>query len=321
MWRSDAPHIPVMLPEVLATLQPKDDETYVDATFGAGGYTRALLEAAECRVIALDRDPSVRVIADELCEQYEARFCFLAGCFSQMISLLASQGIERVDGIVMDIGVSSMQIDQAERGFSFSKDGPLDMRQSQEGMTAAEVVNTMAESELADILYRYGEEKKSRFIAKAIVRKRAEKPFETTTELASLIEEVMPRRKGKRDEIHPATRSFQALRIYVNRELDELEEALEASESLLAQNGRLVVVSFHSLEDRIVKQFLKEKSGNVPSVSRHIPDISVANRSWPFSLPERKPRLASDEEVSMNARSRSAKLRWAVRQRGEGQAA
>ena len=296
MWPSERPHIPVMLPEVLATLQPKDDEVYVDATFGAGGYSRAILESANCTVIALDRDPSVRDIANQLQAEFDGRFCFLAGCFSDMVSLLAEQGIKQVDGIVMDIGVSSMQIDQAERGFSFQKEGPLDMRQSQAGMTAAEVVNGMGEAELADILYKYGEEKKSRIIARAIVNRRAQKPFEATTELAELIAEVMPRKKGKKDDIHPATRSFQALRIFVNRELEELEKALHASILALKPEGRLVVVSFHSLEDRIVKQFLREQSGDVPSGSRHLPTLDDGKKFYAFTVPERKPRAASAEE-------------------------
>jgi 16S rRNA (cytosine1402-N4)-methyltransferase len=300
-------HLPVMLNEVLQAMQPRDGEVYVDATFGAGGYSRALLEAAECRVYAIDRDPSVREFAEKLSQEFAGRFCFLLGCFSDMVALLAAQGVEAVQGIVMDIGVSSMQIDQPERGFSFRQSGPLDMRQSQSGLTAAEVVNSFGEKELADILYTYGEEKKSRQIARAIVARRTTKPFETTTDLADLIAGVL---RGKQ-EIHPATRSFQALRIFVNRELEELEKALEASQALLAPGGRLVVVSFHSLEDRIVKQFLRERSGNDSTGSRHLPQLSQT--AVYFTLPKKGAIAASDAEQIRNPRARSAKLRLALR--------
>ncbi len=300
-------HEPVMLKEVLAAMQPKDGEIYVDATFGAGGYSRALLEAAECKVFAIDRDPGVKVLAEKLQQEFAGRFCFLLGCFSDMVSLLAAQGVEKVQGVVMDIGVSSMQLDQAERGFSFRLQGPLDMRQSQSGMTAADVVNTVAESELADIFYTYGEERQSRRIARAIVARRAERPFETTTDLADLIAATL---RGKQ-EIHPATRSFQALRIFVNRELEELEAALAAAEHLLLPGGRLVVVSFHSLEDRIVKQFLRRRSGNDAGGSRHLPQLQQA--AIYFTLPVKNAIEATKEELERNPRSRSAKLRWAVR--------
>lgn len=303
-----SPHKPVMLAEVLTAMQPKNGEVYVDATFGAGGYTAALLESAECKVYAIDRDPDVRQFAQKLQEKYAGRFCLLMGCFSDMVALLAAEGVAKVDGVVMDIGVSSMQIDQADRGFSFRQAGPLDMRQSQQGMTAAEVVNTLPEEEIADILYRYGEEKQSRRIAKSIVARRVQKPFETTTDLAELIASVL---RGKH-EIHPATRSFQALRIFVNRELEELEMALEASEKLLAPSGRLVVVSFHSLEDRIVKNFLKERTGYAESVSRHMP-VVTGEVSRSFIQPMKKAVLPQEEETRANPRARSAKLRCAVR--------
>lgn len=304
-----APHLPVMLKEVLAAMQPKDGEIYVDATFGAGGYTRALLDAAECKVFAIDRDPSVRELAEKLQQEYSGRFCFLMGCFSEMVELLAAQGIEKVQGVVMDIGVSSMQLDQADRGFSFRLNGPLDMRQSQSGMSAADVVNTMPEQELANILYEFGEEKKSRQIARAIVAARAIKPLETTTELAELIAKTI--RAGKQ-EIHPATRSFQALRIYVNRELEELENALSASAKTLSAGGRLVVVSFHSLEDRIVKQYLREQSGSEAGGSRHLPE--TPSKVQPiFSAQGKKSITPSEQEMKINPRARSAKLRWATR--------
>jgi 16S rRNA (cytosine1402-N4)-methyltransferase len=302
-------HQPVMLKEVLAAMQPRDGEIYVDATFGAGGYTRALLESAQCKVFAIDRDPSVQELAEKLQKEFAGRFCFLMGCFSDMVALLAAQGVEKVQGVVMDIGVSSMQIDQAERGFSFRHTGPLDMRQSQSGISAADVVNTMKESELANILYEFGEEKKSRQIARAIVAQRAIKPFETTTELAELIAKVV--RVGKQ-EIHPATRSFQALRIYVNRELEELENALNAAENLLETGGRLVVVSFHSLEDRIVKQYLRQRSGSESSGSRHLPEMPAKVQPI-FSIHGNKAIAPTDAEMRVNPRARSAKLRCALR--------
>jgi 16S rRNA (cytosine1402-N4)-methyltransferase len=336
MSSSEASHLPVLLTEVLEAMQPQDGEVYVDATFGAGGYSRALLNAAKCTVYAIDRDPSVHPFAEKLQQEFEGRFCFLLGCFSEMIALLAAQGIHQVQGIVMDIGVSSMQIDQPERGFSFMREGPLDMRQSLSGISAADVVNTLPETELADIFYRYGEEKKSRYIARAIVTRRAEKPFETTTDLAAVIAEAV---YGKHD-IHPATRSFQALRIYINRELEELEASLEATKALLAPGGRLVVVSFHSLEDRIVKQFLRRESGNDNAVSRHLP-VPIALRalgglppqtpaasrrplggesfsaqntdSCHYTLSKKSAITGSEAEIKRNPRARSAKLRWAIR--------
>lgn len=309
MDKAAAPHLPVMLPEVLQALQPANDEVYVDATFGAGGYTRAILEAAECKVYAIDRDPNVRQFAETLSRDFPERFVFLAGCFSEMTELLAASGVEKVDGIVMDLGVSSMQIDEAERGFSFQRDGALDMRQSQQGQSAADIVNTMEADDLADILYKYGEERKSRRIARAIVNARSEAPIETTLQLAEIIAKAAPQGKQK---IHPATRSFQALRIYVNRELEELENALEASKHLLAAGGRLVVVSFHSLEDRIAKTFFTTCSRENLGGSRHLP---VAEVSGPplFSLPSRKAVLASEQESAQNPRARSAKLRVGIR--------
>jgi 16S rRNA (cytosine1402-N4)-methyltransferase len=298
-----------MLREVLAAIQPQSGEIYVDATFGAGGYSRALLEAADCTVIAIDRDPDVQGFAHALQQEFGNRFCLLMGCFSDMTALLAYHGIAQVQGIVMDIGVSSMQLDQAERGFSFRLQGALDMRQSQQGITAADVVNTYPEAEIADILYRYGEERQSRRIARAILAQRLIKPFETTTELAELIAKTIP--SGKH-EIHPATRSFQGLRIYINRELEELEKALEASETLLAPAGRLVVVSFHSLEDRIVKQFLKRGTGSLSSGSRHLPDNPITMPPC-FMQKVSKAILPQADEIQENPRSRSAKLRWAIR--------
>lgn len=309
MDKAPAPHLPVMLPEVLEALQPANDEIYVDATFGAGGYTRAILEAAECKVYAIDRDPNVKQFAETLQRDFPDRFVFLAGCFSEMAELLARSGVDKVDGIVMDLGVSSMQIDEADRGFSFMRDGALDMRQSQQGESAADIVNHMEADDLADILYKYGEERQSRRIARAIVAARAETPIETTLQLAEIIAKAAPQGKQK---IHPATRSFQALRIYVNRELEELENALEASKHLLKAGGRLVVVSFHSLEDRIAKTFFTTCSRENLGGSRHLPQAEEV-ASPLFSLPRRKALAANEQESAINPRARSAKLRVGIR--------
>lgn len=302
-------HTPVMLPEVLEALAPANDEIYVDTTFGAGGYSRAILEAAKCKVYAIDRDPTVREFAEKLQQDFPDRFIFLAGCFSDMADLLINSGVTKVDGIVMDLGVSSMQLDQAERGFSFMRDGKLDMRQSSEGLSAADLVNTLEADELADILYQYGEERKSRPIARAIVKARAEAPIETTLQLAEIIAQAAPQKKQK---IHPATRSFQALRIYVNRELEELETALESSKHLLSSGGRLVVVSFHSLEDRIAKRFFTTCSRENLGGSRHLPQTEAATPPL-FSLPRRKALAATEQESADNSRARSAKLRVGIR--------
>lgn len=308
---AEAAHIPVMLPEVLEALQPANDEIYVDATFGAGGYSRAILEAAECKLYAIDRDPNVREFAQALQADFPDRFVFLAGSFSEIFTLLREQGVEKVDGIVMDLGVSSMQLDQAERGFSFMREGALDMRQSQQGQSAADIVNSYEADELANILYRYGEEKKSRRIARAIVEARAEKPIETTLELAEIIAKAAPQGKQK---IHPATRSFQALRIYVNRELEELEQALESAKMLLGSGGRLVVVSFHSLEDRIAKQFFTTCSRENSGGSRHLPVMDNDVAPPLFTLPHRNKAIAASEhESDHNPRARSAKLRVGIR--------
>ncbi len=306
---SDAKHTPVMLAEVLEAMQPKQGEVYVDGTFGAGGYTRALLESCECRVYAIDRDPNVKPTADILAQQYPNRFLLLSGTFGEMVELLAREGIASVDGVVLDVGVSSMQIDSADRGFSFRHDGPLDMRMSQEGVSAADIVNTYEEEEIADILYQYGEEKMSRRIARAIVEKRKETPFTRTSQLADLVRSVV---RGKHDGIDPATRTFQALRIAVNDELLELERGLEAAEQLLATGGRLIVVTFHSLEDRIVKQFYQSRSGDTRGGSRHFP--ATVNAVPPtFFLTRKKALSASDTEIQRNPRARSAKLRVAIR--------
>jgi 16S rRNA (cytosine1402-N4)-methyltransferase len=302
-------HYPVMLPEVLAALSPRDGGVYVDGTFGAGGYTRAILDAADCQVYAIDRDENAVSAANDLKQEYGARFTFLRGRFGDVKALLNEVGAGRVDGFVLDIGVSSMQIDQADRGFSFRFDGPLDMRMDTScGQTAADIVNTYEEEDLANVLYQYGEEKKSRRIARKLVELRQIKPFAKTSELADAIRDVIP--KTYRDKIDPATRSFQALRIAVNDELGELERALNASEDILIEGGRLAVVSFHSLEDGMVKRFLREKEGGEQG-SRHLPQVKMVPPT--FRPVKKKAIKPSEKEVSENPRSRSARLRAAVR--------
>lgn len=298
------PHIPVLLSEVLTYLKPVWGGVYVDGTFGAGGYTQAILEASpNTQVIAFDRDPSVIPTATFFLEKYQNRFSFIPDCFGSM-----KQYIERpVDGIVLDLGVSSMQIDDGSRGFSLRFDGPLDMRMSQDGLSAAEVVNTFPISKLADILFRYGEEKASYRIARAIDLERKKHPIETTSKLAHIIHQVMPKPKDGSDS---ATRSFQALRIFVNNELGELEQALQNSPTLLNQNGRLVVVSFHSLEDRIVKNFMIDHSDLKPNVNRHQPEMQ-AFQSPIFRILTKKPIVPSFDELNQNPRAHSAKLRAA----------
>ncbi len=309
-----AAHYPVMLPEVLEALSPEDGGVYVDGTFGAGGYTCAILEAANCTVYAIDRDDNASTRAAELKKIYGARFVFLRGCFGDVKVLLHDAGVERVNGFVLDIGVSSMQIDEAERGFSFRFDGPLDMRMDTKGggQTAADIVNTYEEEALANVIYEYGEERLSRRIARKIAAMRAEKPFETTTQLAEAVRAAVPR--SPKDKIDPATRTFQALRIAVNDELGELDRALEAAESILSEGGRLVVVSFHSLEDGRVKKFLKRTSKTEAKSSRHIPRIVSNDDEAPvFQLLSRKAIKPSAHEIAENSRSRSARLRSAIR--------
>ncbi len=308
-----APHIPVMLAEVLDALAPQEGETYVDGTFGAGGYTRAILDAAPCTVIAVDRDESAHTLAEPWKSQYGERLRLVHGSFSEIKNHLQNMGTEKVNGLVLDLGVSSMQLDQAQRGFSFRFDAPLDMRMDQtRGVTAADVVNTMDEAPLADMIYLYGEERHSRRIAAAIVKARAEKRIETTRQLTDIIRSVV--HFSHKDKIDPSTRTFQALRIHVNDELGELERVLAASEDVLQEGGRLVVVTFHSLEDRIVKTFLTTRAKPPSSPSRYLPDLPQDSApSQTFSLVHRKAVLASDDEISRNPRSRSAKLRAAIR--------
>ncbi len=304
-----SPHIPVMLDEVLAALTPRDGGLYIDATFGAGGYSRAILEAADCRVLGIDRDPGARATADRIKAAYPGRFAFAFGPFSMLEAVLEEAGSSGADGIVFDLGVSSMQIDQAERGFSFQKDGPLDMRMSRSGPSAADAVNGLEAGELAAIFKVYGEERHGRRVAQAIVRERAEEPITTTLRLAEIIAKAVG---GKPSRIHPATRAFQGLRIYVNDELGELSRGLVAAEYGLRAAGRLVVVTFHSLEDRLAKTFLRERAGLVPGGSRHQPE-AAPGRAPSFSLVSKKAEAASEREAADNPRARSAKLRAAVR--------
>ncbi len=296
-------HIPVMLNEVLQYLKPQKGEIYVDATFGNGGYSKAILETANCKVIALDRDPNVRVRANEMKNLYGARFEFRAGRFGDFADLVP----EKINGAVFDIGVSSMQLDDAERGFSFAKEANLDMRMSCEGISAADIVNGYGEKELADLIYTFGEERKSRQIAAQIVAYRRQKPITTTTELAEIIYGVIHKRAG---EIDPATRTFQALRIAVNNELDELQQGLSGAANKLHSGGRLVVVDFHSLEDRIVKNFFKENGGKKVRVSKYAPEL-VQNDSLFAEVS--KVIVPTAAECVQNPRARSAKLRYVVR--------
>jgi 16S rRNA (cytosine1402-N4)-methyltransferase len=302
-----APHIPVLLDEVIAALAPAPGSLIVDATFGAGGYTRRLLDAG-ATVHAFDRDPDAIAAGSRWAETAEQppRLFLHPRRFSEMVAALAEAGVSRVDGVVMDIGVSSMQLDQAARGFAFASDGPLDMRMSQDGPSAADFVNEAAEADIADVLFRYGEERQSRRVARAIV---AARPLETTGALAHVVRKALGYRQGAPKD--PATRSFQAIRIHVNAELDELESALGAAEQLLGASGRLAVVSFHSLEDRIVKQFLREASGAVAAASRHMP--IVAAQHAPVFAHLSKSIRASEAEVARNPRARSATLRSAIR--------
>lgn len=301
-----------MLPEILENLQPADGAIYVDGTFGAGGYTGAILEEADCTVIAIDRDPQAQARADALQKKYGKRLVFVHGRFGDVEDLLQKSGFEKVDGFVLDLGVSSMQIDQAARGFSFRADGPLDMRMDNSaGQTAADIVNTSREQDLADLIYIYGEERHSRRIAKKIIEARREKKIETTSQLADIVRSVVPR--SRKDEIDPATRTFQALRIAVNDELGELERGLAAAERILKPGGRMIVVSFHSLEDGIVKKFFRGRSGNDPQASRHMPAITKG--AVIFEQVTKKAILPSAQEISENSRSRSAKLRAAVKAR------
>ncbi len=300
---ADVPHIPVMLPEVLRALDIQAGETVVDATFGAGGYTRAFLDNG-AHVVAFDRDPSAIAAGWELVSDSDGKLRLVHARFGDLAGHIEGQ----VDAIVADIGVSSMQIDQRERGFSFQKDGPLDMRMSDDGPTAADVVNNADRPDLTRIIGILGEERQASRIAAEICAVRDKKPFATTLELAGLVERVIGRRQS--DRIHPATRTFQGLRIFVNRELEELADLLLAAETVLRPGGRLVVVSFHSLEDRLVKRFFVDRNGGGGG-SRHLPQIEEVVST--FDLAKRGAISASADEAAVNPRSRSAKLRYGVR--------
>ncbi len=303
-------HISVLKDEVLHYMAPKDGEVYVDGTFGAGGHSRALLEAADCVVYGMDRDPNVKEYVEQIEKDFGDRFIFIHGQFGNIKKLLNDHGVEKVDGILLDIGVSSMQIDNPERGFSFMKDGPLDMRMSENGSDAAALVNDASEEELAGIIFKYGGERKSRHIARAIINARVTTPITRTGQLVDIVKKAVG---GYNDTINPATRTFQALRIWVNNELGELEEALESSESLLNAGGRLAVITFHSGEDQIVKYFIDERSGKQQSYSRHQPIPVNDNKEASLKKVTRKAVAPSDRELETNVRARSAKLRVAQR--------
>jgi 16S rRNA (cytosine1402-N4)-methyltransferase len=296
-------HVPVMLDEVLDALSPRDGARYIDGTFGGGGYTRAILEAADCRVLGIDRDPDAIARGQALVAHFGGRLTLVQGEFSRMDEL--ADGLS--DGVVLDLGVSSFQFDEAERGFSFRADGPLDMRMSKDGESAADFVNTTDEKTLVHVISRYGEEHRARTIARAII---AARPVTRTAELAAIVSDALGP-QAKRFAIHPATRTFQALRIHVNDELGELERGLDAATRALADHGRLAVVSFHSLEDRIVKQYLAGQSNAASRPSRHAPDLRRAPQ--PYRLITSRPRMPGAAEIDRNPRARSARLRAAER--------
>lgn len=296
-------HVPVLLAEAITVLAPHDGALYLDGTFGAGGYSQALLDAAHCRVVAFDRDPSVIKAAAELATHYHDRLTLIEGRFSEMESLLKPLRIDAVSGIAFDLGVSSLQLDDPARGFSFRIDGPLDMRMARHGDSAADFINHLSESELVQIIRDYGEERFARRIAHTILAARKAAPITRTGELAALVRRAVPA-SGR---IDPATRTFQALRILVNDELNELDHGLAAAERLLAPGGRLVVISFHSLEDRRVKSFLRLRSGHAPRSTRHLPPMQ--NREPSFRLLTAKALTPSAAEIARNPRARSARLR------------
>jgi len=301
-------HVPVLLAEVLEALNVRDGAHVVDGTFGGGGYARAILDNANCRVLGIDRDPDAIARGKLMALHYQGRLTLALGRYSEMDRLLAEAGESATDGVVLDLGISSFQIDQAARGFSFRLDGPLDMRMSLEGPSAADVVNTMDEAELARVIATLGEERFARRVARAIV---AARPLSRTGELAEVVAKALGP-AALRQPIHPATRTFQALRLYVNDELGELTRGLEAAERVLKAQGRLVVVAFHSLEDRIVKQFLTERSSARPAGSRHLPQERPQHRET-FKLLTSRPRTPGEHELARNPRARSAKLRVAER--------
>ena len=303
-------HIPVMLDHVVSHLAPEAGQVFLDGTFGGGGYTRRILSEAECTVLGVDRDPDAAKRAEAVSADFPERFKLLAGTFGNLDTLAKEAGYPELDGIVLDLGVSSFQLDEADRGFSFMRDGPLDMRMSRSGVSAADVVNNADERDLADIIFQLGEERDSRRIARKIVEERKSSPFETTLRLADTIEAAVGGRRGKRT--HPATKAFQALRMFVNDELGELARALVAAEAMLKTGGRLVVVTFHSLEDRMVKAFLSERSGKQEGGSRFMP-VAESGAPAPSFESVRKISAPDTDEVAANARARSSRLRSAIR--------
>jgi 16S rRNA (cytosine1402-N4)-methyltransferase len=310
--RGTARHVPVLLSQMVQALAPNDGGSFIDGTFGAGGYSEAILAAAPgARVLGIDRDPAALAAARAIADRHQGRLQLIDGHFGDLDQLAAAAGFASADGVVLDIGVSSMQLDDPERGFSFQGDGPLDMRMSASGLTAADVINTAEEAHLSDILFHLGEERSARGIARAIVARRQQQSFTRTSELAQLAARVLGREKiaGR----HAATRTFQALRIYVNDELGELARGLTAAERALAPGGRLVVVTFHSLEDRLVKRFLKERAAAEERGSRHLPPQMGARSASSFRFLNHRPVSPTDKEIAANPRSRSAKLRAAVR--------
>lgn len=304
-------HIPVLLAEVLERMAPVEGATIIDGTFGAGGYTRALLAGGAARVLAIDRDPTAIAGGADLALEFPDRLILASGRFGELDVIARDNGIERADAVVLDIGVSSMQLDSAGRGFSFQADGPLDMRMEAEGPSAADVVNGVDEADLADILFQLGEERQSRRVARAICRAREKGPIASTRALADIVARAIPRSRD--DERHPATRSFQALRIFVNDELGELADGLAAAERILVDGGRLVVVTFHSLEDRIVKRTLAAAAGRLAGGSRHAPPMAAAPLAPRFHIVNQRPLTPSGEEIASNPRARSARLRAALR--------
>lgn len=306
-------HCPVLLPAVIAAMNPRPQATYVDGTFGGGGYSRRLLESAKCKVWGVDRDPDACRRGTSIAQDFGGRLSMIHGCFGDMDHLLTSNHVSKVDGVMLDLGVSSFQIDDPDRGFSFRFDGPLDMRMSLDGPTVADLVNRKEQTELANIIYKYGEERYSRRIARSIIEARSHGPILRTLELAKIIRGCYPPAKLGLKSIDPATRTFQALRIYVNDELEELQRGLNAAENLLSVGGRLAVVSFHSLEDRIVKTFLRNRSAKASRGSRHAPLQSSSIKPATFVELNRRAIRPDDSEKSQNPRARSALLRTAER--------
>ena len=303
MSNKELQHKPVMCEEVLSILNPSDGCVYLDGTLGAGGHSRKILESADCSVVGIDKDPTAIELCRDLEKQYGNKFLSINGSFGNLSQHLNSIGINKIDGILLDLGTSSMQLGTPERGFSFQFDAPLDMRMTQTGETAYDIINSLSEDSLADIIFYFGEERSSRKIAKAIVNKRKIKKIKTTFDLNEIILSV---KKANNKKIHPATKTFQALRIYINNELKDLYEALISIEKVLSEKGRLVVISFHSLEDRIVKNFIRENSIPLRKYDPKNPDKI-------FVYENRKVIKPSEYEVKKNRRSRSAKLRWVFR--------